>query len=480
MNRHLSDLPGEGEQRDPVADFFARERADIRELPAGSDRWEAIVVEARRPVRRSWLPSLAGAAAVVLVGGVLWGTGRGPGTEQAADPASSSVPASTATVSATEDATASQPSEATSPSSTGTPKPTVFPVPNSFDIVSMTNAGGKHLFALGRAICPQGECTAVIGSDDDGSTWTTRASFTTLTSPGSRATPGTADQVVGIRFADPQLGYVYGGTTMRTVDGGRTWDEVDVDGRTVVSLEIGGGTTWLVTAGRCAHADAGGARGCSDLDVRSLVGSERTPTRNESLDLPRPAESAWLSMDGADAYVSVSYLDQETHTPPRRVSGKPATLARPDGCPATGGLWVWGTANRKGGLVAVCQLQDAQAAYGVSTSTDRGTTWDKTRVASGLGSTGPGGVWLTAVDLDRLVAVSQGLATSGAKPGASTTLLDSRDGGSTWAPPKAGPGERADWVGAAGGTLVYALAGGRSYWVSHDSGTTFEQVPLRK
>ena len=38
MNRHLSDLPGEGEQRDPVADFFAHERADIRDLPAGADR----------------------------------------------------------------------------------------------------------------------------------------------------------------------------------------------------------------------------------------------------------------------------------------------------------------------------------------------------------------------------------------------------------------------------------------------------------
>ena len=91
MNRHLSDLPGEGEQRDPVADFFARERADIRDLPAGADRWESILVEARRPVRRSWLPYLAGAAAVVLVGGVLWGNGRGPGTDRAADPASSTT-----------------------------------------------------------------------------------------------------------------------------------------------------------------------------------------------------------------------------------------------------------------------------------------------------------------------------------------------------------------------------------------------------
>ena len=43
MNRHLSDLPGEGEQRDPVADFFARERADIRDLPARTDRCGSII-----------------------------------------------------------------------------------------------------------------------------------------------------------------------------------------------------------------------------------------------------------------------------------------------------------------------------------------------------------------------------------------------------------------------------------------------------
>jgi hypothetical protein len=479
MSRHLSDLPGEGEQRDPVAEFFARERADIRELPAGTDRWESIVVEARRPVRRSWLPYLAGAAAVVVAAGGVWGSLRGPGTDQAADPASSTATVPTVTVTTTAEPTLTQPSQATATTLPST-VPVAYPVPTSFEMVSMTNAGGKHLFALGRATCPKGACTVVVGSDDDGATWTTRASLTSLTSPAPRTVPAGPDQVVGIRFADPQVGYVYGSTTMRTVDGGKSWNPLDVDGRTVLSLEIGGGRTWMVTAAKCARADAGGARGCTDLDVRSLAGAERTPARSESLDLPKPAESAWLSMDGADAYVSVAYLDQKTHTPPRRVSGKPVTLGRPDGCPAIGELWVWGTANRKGGLVAVCQLQDAHASYGVATSTDRGVTWRKTRIAPALGATGPGGVWLTAVDLDRLVAVPGGLATSAGKPGASTPLLASADGGSTWQQPKVAPKDGVDWVGAAGGPLVYALADGRSYWVSHDSGSTFEQVLLRK
>ena len=481
MNRHLSDLPGEGEQRDPVADFFARERADIRDLPAGADRWESIVVEARRPVRRSWLPWLAGAAAVVVAAGVVWGNGRGPGTEQAANPASSTASVSTETV-------ATDSPKVGGPSATGTPSsglttpstPAPLPVPNSFDVVSMTNAGGKHLFGLGKATCPKGACTAVIGSDDDGATWSTRASFTTLTSPGPLATPAAPNQLVGIRFADPETGFVYGSATMRTVDGGRNWKPMDVGGRTVLSLETDGSTVWMVTAAKCQRADSGSARGCSGLDVRSLDVTASAPQQTQSLNVSQPVESAWLSMDGADAYVSVSYLDQTTHTPPRRVSGKPVTLVRPQGCQEAGGLWVWGTANRKGGLVAVCQIGDAHASYGVATSTDRGATWSDARIARGLGSTQPTGVWLTAVDLDRFVAVSQGLPTSALEPGGAPTLMASGDSGGTWTRPKTAPGGATEWVGAAGGGLVYALGGGRSYWVSHDSGATFEQVQLRR
>ena len=101
MSRDLSDLPGEGEQRDPVADFFARERAGIRELPAGTDRWESIVVEASRPRRRHVMPYLAGAAAVVLIGGVIWGNSRVPSSDLASDPASSSSAVPTVTLTRT-------------------------------------------------------------------------------------------------------------------------------------------------------------------------------------------------------------------------------------------------------------------------------------------------------------------------------------------------------------------------------------------
>ncbi|GAA2161368.1 hypothetical protein [Pedococcus bigeumensis] len=481
MNRHLSDRPGEGEQRDPVAEFFARERADIRELPAGAERWESIVVEARRPVRHRWLPYLAGAAAVAVVAGVLWGNGRGPATEQAAGPATSTASASSARV-ATGTPTVGGPS-ASSTASSGLTTPSTkgpLPVPASFDLVSMTNAGGKHLYALGRATCPQGMCTAVIGSDDDGATWTTRASFPTLTSPGARSTPDRAHQVVGIRFANAQVGYVFGSATMRTVDGGRTWHAVDVDRRIVLSLETDGKQVWMATARSCLHNVVGGVRGCSDLQPRSGVVTDAT-TQPVRLDgMPVGGENAWIAMDGSDAYYNVTSTEPVAPWPAVRLSGKPAVLARPRGCDGASGMWVSTTANTRGALLAVCpSAGQPTAAYSLATSTDRGTTW-VTRPAPGLGAPTPTGVWLTATDTTHLVAVTHGLAASTGTPEAQTGVLTSADGGASWRAAGLAAGGATDWAGAAGGTLVYAVAGGRSYWVSHDSGATFEQVQLRR
>ena len=486
MTRHLSDRPGEGEQRDPVADFFARERADIHELPPGADHWDSLLVEARRPARRSWLPYLAAAAAVaavVVAGGVVWGNGRGPNTDRAADAASSTASVSTDKATSTGTSTAVSPSASSSPSSpVGASSTTTapLPVPTSFDLVSMTNAGGKHLFALGRATCPTGECTAVIGSDDDGNTWTTRASFTTLTSPGARSTPDRAHQVVGIRFANERVGYVYGSTTMRTVDGGRTWDEVDVDRRVVLSLETDGKQVWMATARSCQHNVVGTVRGCEDLQPRTGAVSAATTQPVQVQGMPAVGENAWIAMDGSDAYYNVSSTSPAGPWAAMRLSGKPAVLPAPMGCAGNSGMWLSGTANARGTLLAVCPSANEPAvSYVLATSTDRGATW-ATHPARGLGTPTATGVWITATDAKHLVAVRQGLASSTGGTDLPTALLTSADGGASWQPAELTPGGATDWVGAAGGTLVYAVTGGRSYWVSHDSGATFEQVPLRR
>lgn len=476
---------------DPFEDFFARERAEVRELPAGEERWEALLAESRRPRRHGavlWLG--AAAAAAVVATGLVLGTGHGPGLQQASDTASttSAAPRPTVTVTRTVTAAPTGSAPAKVPASTATTAPAttapgsqVLPVPATFGIASMTNAGGGHLFALGSASCPSGGCTAVVASDDDGRTWATRSSITDLTTKGPLYTPAGSRQLVGVRFATPQVGYVYGGQVRRTTDGGRSWSPVDVGGRRVLSLEIGGGTAWMVTAEQCRHGAAAADRGCTGLEVWSSPVTGTRATRVEAMNLASPVESAWVSMAGADAYVSVAYFDRDVQTLPRRVSGAPETLARPQGCPDVGGVWLWGSAQGRGGLVAVCQLHDAKDSYGVATSGDGGATWSSARLAPGLGPVTPSGIWMTSVDRGRLVAVTRGLPTSGVDD-QPTALVVSRDGGSTWDTPTGIDNSRGwSWAGAAGGPLVYALASGDAgYALSTDSGSTFETVPLRR
>ena len=482
MSPDLSDLPGAGEQRDPVADFFARERADIRELPAGTDRWEAIVVEASQPRRRHLMPYLAGAAAVVLVGGVVWGTGRGPGTDQAADTASSTSPVSTVTVSETvrPSVVVPPPSQGSSGAPSTPVGPTSQPAPKSFGIVSMSNAGGKHLYALGSATCPKGECTAVIASDDDGATWTTRASFETLTTPGARTTPDRANQLVGIRFANDRVGYVYGSKTLRTADGGRSWTDVDVRGRTVLSLETDGTQVWMVTARSCQHGAVTGPRGCVGLQPRTgSIGTTGTVPVQFS-GMPVAGENAWITMDGSDAYYNVTTTTPTVTGRAMRLTGNLGVLPLPKGCADAQGLWVFATANTPGTLLGVCPSATKPAEeYALAVSGDHGATWS-TRPAPGLGRPSMAGIWLTATDARHLVAVRQGLPSSAGVADEPTSLLTSGDGGVTWTPVRLGTVGSPTWAGAAGGGLVYAITGGLAYWQSDDSGATFETVSLRR
>jgi hypothetical protein len=469
---------------DPVEEFFARERREVRDLPSGPDHWEGILSESRRPARRGWLPYLgAAAAAAVVVGAIAYGTTANRGDHTT--PATASGPATTTvtqTVTAPATGTTPAPTPSSGPATTTPAGP--LPAPVSFEAVSMSNAGDRHVYAMGSARCGDTapHCVAVVGSDDEGATWTTRASFPKSVASGARSTPDQASQLTGIRFARPEVGYLYGGTVWRTTDGGDHWSTFDVGGQRVLSLESDGNTVWLVTADSCRHGAQPTKRGCSDLAVWSAPVDAPKATKVRTLGLAHPAESAWLSMDGSDAYVSISYADQSLQTLPQRVSGSPATLPRPKGCSDRGGVWLWGTAKADGHLVAVCASATEPAkTYAVSSSGDRGKSWSPAVDAPDLGTPGSAGVWLTAVDAQHLVAVQQGLPTSSttAEP---TTLLSSTDGGRTWSSPQgAGSSDSWSWAGAAGGGLVYVLGGGPgSFEVSTDSGATFGAQPFRK
>jgi hypothetical protein len=322
----------------------------------------------------------------------------------------------------------------------------------------------------------------VVASGDDGRTWTTRSSFPDLTVPDSRHTPEGANQLAGVRFADPMVGYAYGSKAFRTTDGGRTWAPFDVGGQRVLSLETDGSRVWLVTAAQCQHGMTADRRGCTDLQVWSAPTTARAAALVRPLRLPRAAEAAWVSLDGPDAYVSVSFPD-DTQALPQRVSGSPQELSRPQGCASSGGVWVWGTANSRGTLVAVCRAAGGQPAYALASSADHGSTWSPAVAAPALGAPGAAGIWVAAVDRSHLVALAQALPTSSSSVAASPTAAwTTADGGATWVPPRLGHTSEAwGWAGAAGGRLVYLLDNAaRSYAVSTDSGATFSDQPFRK
>ncbi|MGO4342846.1 hypothetical protein, partial [Pedococcus sp. 2YAF34] len=413
------------------------------------------------------------------------GTGHGPALQQAANTptttSSSTAPRPTVTVTRTVTAGPTGSAPAKGPASVTTaPGPEVLPVPRTFELASLTNAGTGHLVGLGSAACASGSCSAVVASDDDGRTWSTRASFTDLTTRGPLVTPADANQLVGVRFATPQVGYVFGGEVRRTTDGGRSWSPVDVAGRRVLSLETDGTRVWMVTARTCAHVGTASVqRGCSDLQVRTApVTSDRT----EAVDVPGTApvvENAWLVLDGSDAYLNGTSTGTQQPLRPQRVSGTPQSLPVPQGCDPAQGFTVAAAANSRGTLVGLCPASGAaDVRYDLVTSTDRGATW-RQRPAPGLGNPTPAGVWLTATDAEHVVAVRQALPASTGEATSPTRMLSTSTGGAAWKDVAPGGSTSTTWAGAAGGGLVYATGGGASYWVSSDSGSTFETVPLR-
>jgi hypothetical protein len=495
--------PGAGGDDDlrghKVDALFARQRAALDDLPGDEVHWQAIVRAGRSGARR-WPAYVASAAAalVVAAGAGLAFQGSQAARSPSASPSSrtvvlsSSPPARSSTVSPTTPATQSGP-----PGGTG-----ALRVPVSFAMVSMSNGGGGKIFGLGSAECPAGPCTAVVGSSDDGRTWSTRASFTDLTSPGLSQNPTRAGQLTGIRFANAKVGYAFGSATRQTVDGGRSWRGFDVGDALVLSLETDGNTVWLVTARSCQAGTPGqagtqgqtatpaptGTPGCSGLAVLTATVGDPAAHVVPVPVLPSSVRSAWIVMDGKDAYLNAQTGAGASAAPatPVRLTGTPGPVVRPTDCDPKRDVWAVATARDRGALFAVCAAGASTThAYAVSASADRGQSWHR-RSVGGLGAASEAGVWVTASDRDHLVAIPGGLPAAGGSTPSSVTgrgasLLTSEDGGATWH--EARVSRKTDgwgWAGAAGGPIVYALDGavGR-YFLSNDRGVSFGEVDLR-
>lgn len=465
---------------DPVRDFFDRARRDVRDLPANPERWSEIV-ESAAPRHRWGAVAAAAAATVLLAGGLGWGlTNRGssptpapvgqstsarvtaPGPSRASGTPASGSPSSHPSGSA---ATSGRPTTGSS-ASASVP---LGPVPVSFRTGSVTTASGKVLFSLGSVPCPTGQCPALAGSVDNGRTWRLVHTFAGWqTSTGGQGPQG-ATALTQVRFANPMVGWAFGGGVLRTTDGGRTWAPYPHPGGTVLALETDGTDVVLVAASSCGP---GGCRGPVSI-VRTPVTAASAGAVDGTLGAGS-VTGATIGWHAGQAYVSAF-----GGAAPGPVVVDPSGV-RPVGpaCTVPGAVPSIVTPASGGDLFATCPAGGAAGtmAYAVWRSSDAGTTW---RVVStdALRLTDSGTVSVAAASGSDLIAAS------GGDPALHGSLVVSRDGGRTWAAPASAPPVPARgwaWLGAAGGSVYDALpyGAGAGYWKSADWGATWQLVQV--
>lgn len=478
---------------DAVDAFFARERAQIR--PGGADdlHWQQIVREARQQRRSRWLASAGGVAAAGLVASALvWGPGLVPGLRRdgAVSVATQSTRPVTQAPSAT--STTASPTPSTTPSTGPAPAPGTPSAPMGsaaglgagFVANSASNAGHQQLFVLGSDVCPGGRCPVLRGSTDNGATWTTLSTFASSAHssvPPELVQPGSA--LSQVRFANPLVGWVFGGSVEKTTDGGRTWHAYGHPGDTVLDVETDGTSVVVTSASQCTP---GGCAGPLQVTTASVDASSATATT--TLD----AKQAGATSGNAVLVDAQIQLDkQRVIVLPKWTGRQPTDLAleltptgltalpTPAQCAKGTDLHVILTATIGGGgpLFALCATPDAASVSNTLVrSSDAGGSWQVMSV--GALDLQASRIHLAASDDNNLVAVAS--PAPGEAPSTRAFIRVSHDSGRTWTTPVA-PGGPWQWVGAPGGGQFYALSGrDGSLYRSVDQGDHWAPVPVSR
>lgn len=187
-------------------DVDALLRTAVDPLPPPPGSWDAV---RRRARRRRWVKAGLSAAAVVIV-------------------AAGAVPAVLAVRAHQDDqqvGIASGPGRGTDPSSHVLPNRLAGLAPTSVSFVSQT-----HGFLLGASDDASAQLAVTT---DGGKTWM------------PAGTPPVDAYEAGMRFADPNVGFVYGKRYYVTFDGGRSWTREHTPGR-IVDLETMAGRVWAL------------------------------------------------------------------------------------------------------------------------------------------------------------------------------------------------------------------------------------------
>jgi hypothetical protein len=346
-----------------------------------------------------WAGLLAAAAVVAGVAGCGSAGGQAPATGSSSG-AGGSTPARSASISPS-------PSPA-APGTTAGTQPQGGPVPVGFAATSVTFVSPDEAFVLGTAPCAQAPCTSIVRTLDRGASW---IGLPAPVVPVGEPAISSAPVVWGIRFATPEIGFVFGDGLWQTTDGGEHWtrDPAAPHG-SILSLAIVQGQVLVLTA-RCT---AGGCEKTGLLSRRPLGGGPWAA-------VIRPTIGNLIDPDDlidTQAGVAAVVVGNDVLVTPD--GGLTYTLHRVP-CAPLSGLPSVAVTSATGGLVALCTDQGytGHTIKQIFVSDDDGASWTQAGAPS---PDGDGGT----------LAASPAGNVAIATASAASWLFYSADGGMTW------------------------------------------------
>jgi photosystem II stability/assembly factor-like uncharacterized protein len=291
-------------------------------------------------------------------------------------------------------------------------------IPLTSGVQDWTWVNDEHGWALVRRPCGKTVCVGLRETVDGGRTWTSLPAPDALDAElfadanfGPVAACAARPCLSSVRFATPEVGWLYGPALFQTLDGGQTWTRLTAE--RVSDVEAAHGIAMRVTS----H-DTGCAAGCS----YSIDRLDLDTTRWERLAHAPVSVNPGLLLQGADAY-AVNFPHWagggETHLAVSRNAGATWT-AIDDPCPGnrTGYRTVSVSAAPNGVLAVLCVSVTGDEAV-VQISTDRGKTFGPRRAVPGS-TFGP----IAAASADTIAIGYSVPQRSG--------LIVTHDGGRTW------------------------------------------------
>lgn len=353
-------------------------------------------------------------------------------------------------------------------------------VPATFRTWSVSNAGSGTLYNLGSTECGSDICPTLLRSGADGSSWQAVHIFSgtdTSSATGTDIPTVQPDGAVSqVRFADSQVGYVYGGDLWLTTDRGASFAQVNHPGQTVLDLEIWAGQIYLLSADGCVQGLCSGPLYVSfanRANPSAFTMIDSTPVR-------RAIDDASLVVKDALVVVQTGRGGRPAAQPWTLVGEDLKVMSGPVVCGGNPLEAVTITADTNSDLMALCRRDEDANAFRVLVRAKDGGDWVE-RSSGTLRLPPMGQLSLAAADPEHLL-VSVGGPRGGTSAGndARHTLQVSTDGGATWTVPDipdSPPVNGFDWTGSPGGAEFYAVPRTTpGYWASADFGRTWKVV----